>query len=117
MSAQEFVEWLGIIPNRHWLVLGNGLAEAIRETSQPSAVTVLPADEAAELPFETGTFDVVVLAGDPSSAAIREIRRVLWPAGIAAVLSPGRPSELERLFRSAGLHAIQTCELGARATR
>ena len=115
MSAREFVEWLGIIPNRHWLVIGDAeLASVIRELALPSAVTELPASQAEDLPFESGTFDVVVLAGEPSAAAVRELRRVLWPAGIGALFWPGSS---DQLLRTVGMHAAQSCELGVRGTR
>jgi hypothetical protein len=113
MDPHAFLRWLDVIPGRGWLVLGAPeLAAAIREDARPNAVT--ERQPATPLEFAEGTFDVVVAELDePDVNLAREMRRVIWPSGTAGAYSKTLPgSELERLFREAGLRAIQSTAIG-----
>jgi len=110
--VHELLRWLDVIPGRRWLLLGPAAAElaaAIQDTCQPAGVTA--ADDT--LPLDASTFDVAILTdGSLTQAVAVELHRVIWPSGIAAAWVRGERAELEAIFRSAGLHAVQTCEIG-----
>ena len=82
-----------------------------------------------QLPFESGTFDVVVvnrvlgrLDENRREACLREAARVLRDGGRCVVIGPGRPAgmgawfwkptmlpaDIERLMQSAGFRAVHT---------
>ncbi|HLG72608.1 MAG TPA: hypothetical protein VK009_19495 [Chloroflexota bacterium] len=112
MDLHAFLRWLDIIPGRGWLALGPpALAETIWRDTRANAVTERRPE--CPLEFPEGTFDVVV--AELSSADVelaREMRRVIWPSGTAGAYSQSlSAAELERLFRQAGLRAVQSASL------
>src|SRR5690606_35869699 len=100
----------------------NGHAAAVAPDEQAARRAVRSAEQAAALlevhlatldalPFDAGSFDVVVvhnldglLAGlgeDARAAAVREWHRVLRPAGRVVVIEPGTRTGLGALLRPA----------------
>jgi hypothetical protein len=120
-AQSRFLRWLDVIPGRNWLVLGapaEEFAGAIRAGYAPSSVTAVES-YVEPVPFETGAFDVAVYVSDTGSPELShivlEMRRVLWPAGIAGLYLCETSGEVERVFREAGLHAVQSRSLEPRS--
>ncbi|HEX6513677.1 MAG TPA: hypothetical protein VF157_15345 [Chloroflexota bacterium] len=110
------MRWLDVIPGRNWLVFGpdaGWIAEAVRASYKPAGVTVVQA------PSTNDVYDVALSAGGPlDSELVARMRRALCPSALAAAYQVNEPANLERLFRAAGLHAVQTCVLqGAAAVK
>jgi SAM-dependent methyltransferase len=123
----DFVRWLDVIPGRNWLVVGytgNTLSAEIQATL-PAGVTKVDVLEAEPwtLPFEAGTYDVALTLqwrGRDLRELLEELKRVVVPGGIIAACLPqsqvGR-GELMRLFKQAGLHAVQSRDLAPAAAK
>ncbi len=88
--------------------IGESMLARGRDRLLDEGVTDIPAvrGDAAALPFESGSFDRVLVGfglrnfADPS-ACLRETRRVLRPGGLALVLEFSRPAAwLEPLYRA-----------------
>jgi SAM-dependent methyltransferase len=113
LVAEEFVEWLGASPGRHWLDVGCGtgtVAGALLARLDPMRVACLDPSspyleqarrrlagsrarfvvgEARRLPLRRGTFDgvvsgLVVNFVPPPEAALAEMVRVAQPGGLVA---------------------------------
>lgn len=106
---EELLRWLDIIPGRNWLLLGprsDELAGLVRASYKPAGVTIAE-DTAA---CADSTFDVAI--GSSETIAPAELRRVLVPAGTAAVYAGSVAKTLAASFGEADLHAIQTRGFG-----
>ncbi len=115
MDEAELLRWLDVIPGRNWLLLGEDtatLAELVRAHYAPSSITQLR-DSVDLSSIDSGRFDVAI--GQTHAADLSALRRVVWPGGTVALLTPA--AGLEAAARQAGLHAVQAKGGAVRGTR
>lgn len=94
---------------------------AVKSAEQAAALIEVHVAPFEALPFDTGSFDVVVihnvgafgaLAGEPRTAAVRECHRVLRLGGRAVVIEPGTRAGIRALLRRVP-KAVEHAEPGA----